>query len=101
MDLEELYEYIFEMDGVAQHPQYHGFSYGLLMVVDGRPVCCFYVDEKTDQKLQFILSHGMIEFYSPGNSKTEIFYGYVTDGNYFYCEQQVYPRQNEWEGGNI
>ena len=99
MDLEDLYENIFDLEGVPQHPQYHGYSYGLLLVEDGRPLCCFYVDERTDQKLQYIMSHGMIEFYGLGRRRTEIFYGYVTDGENFYCEEQVYPRENQREGG--
>lgn len=99
MELEELYDNIFDMEGVPQHPAYHGFSYGLLMVEDGRPLCCFYVNEQADQKLQFILSHGMLQFYVSGSRKTEIFYGYVTDGTQFFCEEQIYPRENQWEGG--
>ena len=99
MDFEELYGNIFDMEGVPQHPPYRGFSYGLLMVEDGHPLCCFYVDEKADQKLQYIMSHGMIQFYVSGRRQTEIFYGYVTDGSQFFCEEQVYPRENQWEGG--
>ena len=97
--MEELYANIFEMEGVAQHPAYHGVSYGLLIVENDRPAVCFYVDDAADQKLQYILSNGMIEFYSVGGQRTQIFYGYVTDGERFFCEQQVYPRQNQTEGG--
>ena len=97
--MEELYANIFDMEGVAQHPAYHGFSYGMLVVEDGRPVCCFYLDDSADQKLQYILSHGMIEIYSVGGRRTEIYYGYVTDGHRFFCEELVYPRQNQTEGG--
>ena len=99
MDFEELYENIFNMDGVAQRPAYHGFSYGVLIVEDGRPLICFYIDERTDQKLQYIMTHGMIEFYSASPHSTEIFYGYVTDGSQFFCEEQIYPRENTTEGG--
>lgn len=101
MDLEEIYKNIFEMEGVAQHPAYHGFSYGILIVEDGRPLVCFYVNERADQKLQYILTHGMIEFYAVSSHVTEIFYGYVTDGNQFFCEEQIYPRVNTKEGGLI
>ena len=96
--MEELYTHIFSMAGVAQHPAYHGFSYGLLIVEDGKPVCCFYVDDNADQKLQFILSHGMFEIYSVGQHKTEVYYGEVTDGTHFFCEETVYPRENQNEG---
>ena len=99
MALEDLYDNIFDMEGVPQHPAYHGFSYGVLMVEDGRPLICFYVNEQADQKLQFILSRGMLQFYVSGGRKTEIFYGYVTDGTQFFCEEQLYPRENQWEGG--
>ena len=96
--MEELYSHIFSMEGVSQHPAYHGFSYGLLIVEDGKPVCCFYVDDNADQKLQFVLSHGMLQVYNIGKRKTEIYYGYVTDGNQFFCEETVFPRENENEG---
>ena len=99
MDIDELYENIFDLEGVVQHPAYRGFSYGLLLVEDGKPMCCFYIDNRTDQKLQYILSHGMIEFYTMSRHRTEIFYGYVTDGDHFFCEEQVYPRENQREGG--
>ena len=97
--MEELYANILDMQGVAQHPAYHGYSYGLLIVEDGRPMVCFYVDDAADQKLQYILSHGMVEFYSVGEHQTKIYYGYVTDGERFFCEELVYPRQNQTEGG--
>ena len=96
--MEELYAHIYDMDGVAERPAYHGFSYGLLIVENAKPVCCFYVDENTDQKLQFILNHGMIEIYSVGDRSTEIYYGYVTDGEQFFCEELIYPRNNEDRG---
>ena len=99
MDINDLYENIFDMAGVAQHPAYHGFSYGMLVVENGHPVACFYLDDKNDQKLQYILSHGMIEIYSFGSNRTEIYYGYVTDGDRFFCEELVYPRQDQREGG--
>ena len=73
MELEELYENIFDMEGVPQRPAYHGFSYGILFVEDGRPLICFYIDERTDQKFQYIMTHGMIEFYSVSRQNTEIF----------------------------
>ena len=92
--MEELYANIFNMEGVAQHPAYRGFSYGLLIVEDGRPVCCFYVDENADRKLQYILSNGMFEIYSVGSHRTEMYYGYVTDGSQFFCEEMVYPKEN-------
>ena len=41
MELEESYENIFDMEGVPQHPPFHGFSYGVLIVEDGRPMVCF------------------------------------------------------------
>ncbi len=97
--MEELYANIFEMKGVAQHPGYHGFSYGMLLVEDGRPVVCFYLDENNDQKMQYILSHGMMQIYSMGSHRLEIYYGYVTDGERFFCEELVYPKQNQTEGG--
>lgn len=99
MELEDLYTNIYELDGVPQHPAFHGFSYGMLIVEGGRPVCCFYLDDNADQKLQYILSHGMIEFYSVGRNHTEIYYGYVTDGDRFFCEELIYPKQRENEGG--
>ena len=99
MDLEELYGNIFEMQGVMQHPGYHGFSYGVLIVMDDRPVMCYYLDDSSDQKLQYILSHGMIQIFGSGARQMQIFYGYVTDGERFFCEEQVYPRQNQVEGG--
>lgn len=101
MDIEELYENIFDMEGVPQRPAYHGFSYGILFVEEGKPLFCFYIDDKTDQKLQYIMTHGMIEFYAVGPHHTEIFYGYVTDGNQFYCEEQIFPRENTRESGII
>ena len=99
MELEEIYENIFDMEGVPQHPPFHGFSYGVLIVEDGRPMVCFYVDERMDQKLQYIMTHGMIEFYTVSRHRTEIFYGYVTNGDQFFCEEQIYPRVNTREGG--
>ena len=99
MDLEELYENIFDLEGVPQRPPFHGFSYGVLIVEDGRPLFCLYVDDRTDQKLQYIFTHGMIEFYAVSRHQTEIFYGYVTDGAYFYCEEQIYPQVNTRESG--
>ena len=101
MEFEELYENIFDMEGVAQHPAYHGFSYGILLVEDGRPLCCFYVNDAADQKLQYVMSRGMIQFYCSSRHQTEIFYGYVTDGGRFFCEEQLYPRENQREGGLI
>lgn len=101
MDIEELYENIFEMEGVPQRPPYHGFSYGILIVEDGRPLFCFYVDERMDQRLQYILTHGMIEFYAVSRHHTEIFYGYVTDGKQFFCEEQIYPKVDAKESGLI
>ena len=41
----------------------------------------------------------MIEIYSMGTQRTEIYYGYVTDGTQFFCEELVYPKQNQTEGG--
>ena len=99
MDLDELYENIFPLDGVPQHPRYSGFSYGFLIVEDGKPMACFYIDEKTDRKMQFIMTHGMIEIHTISRHKTEIFYGYVTDGTWFFCEEQVYPHENARESG--
>ena len=99
MELEDLYSHIFDISGIPQHPAYHGFSYGVLMVENDRPVACFYLDDNADKKLQYILSHGMIEIYGMGGNRTELFYGYVTDGDRFFCEEQVYPRQNQTEGG--
>ena len=98
--MEELYEHIFSMEGVSQHPAYHGFSYGLLIVEDGKPICCFYVDDNADRKLQDVLSHGMFEIYSIGEHRTEMYYGYVTDGSQFFCEEMVYPR-DEQNGGSL
>ena len=99
MEFEELYENIFALEGVPTHPAYHGFSYGLLLVEDGRPMCCFYINEQADQKLQYIMSRGMFQIYCSSRHQTEIFYGYVTDGSQFFCEEQVYPRENQREGG--
>ena len=92
MELDELYSNIYDLRGVPEQPPFHGFSYGLLIVEDSMPVCCFYIDENLDRKFQFILSNGMIEFYAAGAGKTRIYYGYVTDGRNFFCEEQVYPR---------
>ena len=96
--MEALYDHIFDMEGVQEQPAYHGYSYGLLLVENGRPVCCFYVDDDTDQRVQYVLSHGMVEIYTPGTQRLEIYYGYVTDGERFFCEEMVYPRQNERGG---
>lgn len=98
MDIEALYDHIYEMEGVPERPPYHGYSYGLLLVEDDRPVCCFYLDDNMDQRLRYVFTHGMIEIYTSKQNKTEIFYGYVTDGERFFCEEQIYPRQSE-KGG--
>lgn len=95
--MEELYAHIFDMNGVAERPPYHGFSYGLLIVEDSKPVCCFYIDDNTDRKLQYIMTHGMVEIYAAGKHTTEIYYGYVTDGEQFFCEELLYPRENTGE----
>ena len=95
--MEELYAHIFDLDGVVQKPPYHGFSYGLLLAEDDRPVACFYLDEEADRKAQYILSNGLMQIYSMGSHRAQIYYGYVTDGERFFCEEQVYPRQNENE----
>lgn len=101
MEFKELYDNIFDLAGVPTHPAYNGFSYGLLLVEDGRPLCCFYVNEQADQKLQYIMTRGNIQFYCSSSRHTEIFYGYVTDGTQFFCEEQVYPRENQREGGYL
>ena len=99
MELEDLYSHIFDISEIPQHPAYHGFSYGVLMVENDRPMVCFYLDDNADRKLQYVLSHGMIEIYSMGGQQTQLYYGYVTHGERFFCEEQVYPRQNQKEGG--
>ena len=92
--MEELYSHIFSMEGVPQHPPYHGFSYGILIVEDGKPISCVYFEEYVDQKMQYILSNGTFQVFSQGKRKTEIYYGYVTDGSQFFCEETVYPRES-------
>lgn len=96
--MEELYVNIFDMEGVAQHPAYHGFSYGVLFVDEGRPAACFYVDETADRKLQYILTSGKFEIHALGQRRAEIYYGYVTDGERFFAEEQIYPRDDQSEG---
>ena len=44
--------------------------------------------------MQYILSNGTFQVFSQGKRKTEIYYGYVTDGSQFFCEETVYPRES-------
>ena len=95
MELDDLYLRIFDIDGIPQHPAYRGFSYGIIIVEDEQPKAVFYISEADDAKLRWILQEGRLEFYAAGTEQIEVYYGYVTDGKQFFCEELIFPNQNE------
>ncbi len=96
MELDELYLRVFDMDGVQQHPAYHGYSYGIMLVDDEQPKAVFYISEDDDARLRWVIQEGRIEFYAAGSEKIEIYYGYVTDGQQFFCEERIFPKQDDF-----
>lgn len=95
MELDELYLRVFDIDGVQQHPAYRGYSYGIILVEDEQPKAVFYISEDDDVRLRWIMQEGRLEFYAAGSEKIEIYYGYVTDGKQFFCEEMIFPNRND------
>ena len=93
--MEDLYLGIFDVSNTPAIPYFKGFSYGMLMVVNGNPVYAFYVDDNEDDRLQFLMENGKLQIFSNQDEEIRIYYGYVTNDKMFYCEQQVFPNDEE------
>ncbi len=55
----------------------------------------FYISEDDDVRLRWVMQEGRLEFYAAGSEKIEIYYGYVTDGKQFFCEEMIFPNRND------